>query len=212
MFFKEQLKKDQNLSRAVPDITSSILKFNALTEQSVEAHFNVPKGMSLSNVLIGKNVSNTQIGNTLLRFSLQYRHVNIPLYKFPYKLKHVETESSAPLRVDGNPLGFVKWTVGEWSWEVESFVLRSTGFINHVTQPVFYGKWRGRELLRSRETDATWLSFPTKDYKGIHALTLPAWGMSLSQMANYVLATDDKLKQAKYNTGTDIINSMVKNL
>ena len=212
MFFKEQLKKDQNLSRAVPDITSSILKFNSLTEQSVEAHFNVPKGMSLSNVLIGKNVSNVQIGSTLLRFSLQYRHVNIPLYKFPYKLKHVETESSAPLRVDGNPLGFVKWTVGEWSWEVESFVLRSTGFINHVTQPVFYGKWRGRELLRSRETDATWSSFPTKGSKGIHAPTLPAWGMSLSQMANYVLATDDKLKQAKYNVGTDIINSMVKNL
>ena len=211
-FFKAQLKKDQNLSRAVPDITSSILKFNALTERSVNSKFNVPSGMSLSDVLIGKNVSSDNIGNTLLRFSLQYRHKNIPLYKFPHKLKPSSSLSSAPVRMGGNPLGFVKWTIGEWSSEVETFVLKSTGFINHTPQPIFANDWRGKQLLRYREGEATWSTFPSKGTKGVRAPTLPGWGMSLSQMANYALATDDNLKKAKYNVGTEIINSLVKSL
>ena len=212
-FFKTQLKKDQNLSRAIPDITSSILKFNNSLETSVEKKFNVPEGMSLNDVWVGKTVNNQNIGNTLLRFSLQYRHVNIPLYKFPFQLHHLSgVESTAPLRKNGDPLGFVKWTVGEWSWEVETFVLKGIPFINHTVQPIFYNKWNGKGLLRFRAGDATWSTLPTKNVKGLRAPTLPGWGMSLSQMVKYSLATDDNLRQMRYNMGTEIINSLVKSL
>lgn len=210
--FKAFLKQDALAAKIQPDITASILQLHNTLEQRVAAVFNAPD--LLGSVMKGRSVSANNIGNTLLRFGLQYESKPIPLNKFPQESSKSTAQSVAPLRIPPtDKYGFVKWTPGMYSTEVRVAVRKGAYKANlvtkgYVSQKFFYGK--GNALL-ARSQYATWEDFPTKGSLGLRApVTSSLFGPPLSSMAAGVYKNDHVVEIALTKLQDNIVKAFVK--
>ena len=83
--FKNTLKQFGDLKIALPDISTSIQLFHNTLESRVKTVYAVPG--NLSSVMVGKSIKPSEVGNTFLRYSLQYQDKSIKLALYP----HVES-------------------------------------------------------------------------------------------------------------------------
>lgn len=205
---KSWLKKDNMAATVVPDVSLAILKFHNVLERRVGEVFTAKN--SLNSVMIGRSVSNAQLGNTLLRFSLQYQDKPLPLSDFDFEVDSAKLPgalSTAPLRVGKGPLGFVKWTLGEWSHRVAVKVRRNREQTSRTRQPVFESKGK----LLARNTGATWAIYPSKGEKGDRTdMTDFLFGPSLAAQARGIYENDATAQAAKEKMTDEIVTAFAE--
>jgi hypothetical protein len=204
---KSWAKQDKaSASKAIPDITSAIMLFHHVLEDRVNKVF-TDKNM-LGSVMIGKNVANSKVGDTLMRFSLQYRDKAEPLSNFKHIEQGSDAISTAPLRIPtSNKLAFVKWTVGQWSKQIAINVQSGKLRFGLKNKQLAY---LNKNNLRARAGEATWEEYPTKGSEGKRAKTIALWGPSLSAQAKGVFDHDATVKRAADKMSASIINALVK--
>lgn len=201
---KQWLKTSQDASLAMPDVVAAVMKFEAAMELRVHDVFTCSH--SLNSVLIGK--SSVDMGKTLLRYSLQYKYKPVPLHDFKYSLSLSNSISSAPLRLFNDPLGYVKWTPGEYSTTVTSYVMAGKPQTNLRNMQQTYMDRNGN--LRARQNENTWSVLPTKGVHGVRAKTLALFGPSLAAQAEGVYEHDSYIQHAKEKMETEIINAFLR--
>jgi len=205
----EQLRKNLQSStiaeRIVPDVSIAILKFSNVLEGRVNTVFNAPS--SINSVRIGNSVSPEKLGNTFLRYSLQYRDKPIPLSKYPYTETRVSANSKYPNRL---PNRFVRWTPKSYAFETKVSVQKSKNLIakrgKNYRQKGFV--YNGKIL--AREQKATWKVFPSKFVEGVRAPFSELYGPSLATLIAKVYDVDPVVAKAKDKVQEDILNAVVR--
>ena len=205
--FKKQLQGNSAMKSIVPDFTLAVLQIHNTLERRVSELFNAPG--TLSNVLIGKSVKPVQLGNTFLRYSLQYRYKAIRLGDYPFTVSNSNSLSSAPLRGQG---GFIHWTKGRFSKDVRVSVRKGKPSIARKGLGNFdkrRGFIQGRNI-KARDTSKTWTLYPTNGREGIRAPYSTLYGPSLSQLANKVYDKDKQVELATENLQTTLIDAFIR--
>jgi hypothetical protein len=225
---KERLKTNQTLKDIMPDVSVAILKFHNVLDTRVNEVFANPK--RLSTVRIGNTVPQGQLGNTLLRYSLQYHMKAVPLSDYPYQITPSSSESKVPTRIPTtNPLGFVKWKSRKVSEDFKVLVQRSKGYTeqypaksrkgsNNAASDKVFGNKRigpkgkvlanGRLISRYRQT---WATRPTYGREGIHTKSMETqYGPTLAYLANTIYDKDAAAQQAKERMSLEISTAFVK--
>jgi hypothetical protein len=198
---KAGLKTDESLRRVIPDMSLAVLHLHNTLESRVGELFTSKN--SLSSVMIGHSIKPDQVGNTFLRYSLQYRRVPEPLANFKTSINNSSSLSAIPW-VEAN--GWVKWTRGEFSKETLVSVRRGRKEIPTLRDRKGFtvnGK------IRVRKQDATWRKFPgvalpQGERKG---MTKMMFGPTLSELASKVYDKDTQVAAAKEKVTTDMIRA-----
>lgn len=225
---KERLKTNLTLKDIMPDVSVAILKFHNVLDTRVNEVFANPK--RLSSVRIGNSVPQGQLGNTLLRYSLQYRMKAVPLSDYPFQVTPSESISKVPTRLPPTkPLGFVKWKSRKVSEDFKVLVQRSKGYTEQypaksrkgsnagASDKVFGNKRigpkgktlaNGRLVARHRQT---WATRPTYGKEGIRTKSMETqYGPTLAYLANIIYDKDAVTQQAKERMSLEIYNSFAK--
>lgn len=178
--------------------SESILKFNSVLDKRVQALFNVPYG--LDRVRIGHTVPSERIGKTLLRFSLQYRHIPVPLGDYLVSESNSNSISAAPLRKPpSNPTGFVKWKRGRYSKDYKVAIRKGRSELQGKAGKGAIGGHAFRlptENFLVRRKRQTWHTRPTLGKVGIRTKLQIMYGPSLSTIASSVFQKDAQVQQA----------------
>lgn len=205
-FLKKQLKTSPDLNAIVPDVSLAILKFHYTLEDRVQSLYTAKD--NLSSVLIGNSKQPSELGNTFLRYSLQYRDKPVKLSEYAYQENVVESETAKyPERMfDGG----IKWLYKGYALQVKTEIRRGKPIIakrgKNYTQKGFLQ--HGRILARKQK--ATWREYPTRRSDGVRAPIVELYGPSLSQLAESTYDKDSIVQNAKDTIGNDILNAAVK--
>lgn len=210
-------KQDSNSALLMPDISMSILKFHNTLETRVSSVFTAK--VKLSSVKVGGNSINGKKGIDGLSFTLEYKEKPLRLDQFKFQTVDSDAISFAPVRLpSGDPLGFVKWTEGQHSKQVNVEVIR--GKINTGTygkqRPAFRVKNGNKIRLRARKQDATWAEYPSGKSgdspasKGIYAPTGGLFGPPLVTQASSLFDKDRATQKAWIKMQDEIVNTLVK--
>jgi len=192
---KKLADSDAAIQTILPDISTSILKFNTTLNNRVDALFNTP--YSLDKVRIGRTVDADRITKTLLRFSLQYQDVPVTLDKYPIQETESSSISSAPTRIPPiNLRGFVKWHKGKHSKDYKVSIRKGKYKLQGENKIGSYAFQTPRTHLLLRRFRDTWDELPTKGNLGIRSPRQVMYGPSLASLAASVLEKDSTISRA----------------
>jgi len=212
--FKKQLSSNSALKSIVPDMTLAVLQLHNTLEKRIIDLFNAP-GV-LSDVLIGKSVAPESLGNTFLRYNLQYRVKPIPLSKYPY----VVTDSNSFSTARGIIPGTDRFNIqrGQFSEDIKVSVRKGKPSIARQG-PGNFDKRRGflqRGQIKARVRQATWNVLPTSQNPiGTRAAYTTLFGPSLAELANKVyeqgeIGRDKQVVASIDRLQTELIDSFVR--
>jgi hypothetical protein len=207
--FKKQLSASEALKRVVPDMTLAVLSLHNTLEKRVGELFNTPA--TLSSVMIGKSVQPSELGNTFIRYSLQYRNKPITLENYNWTETANNTSlSTAPLRFD-RPLGLVDWTEGTWSKDIKVEVRKGRKVLaSRRGKDNLKGFIQGGKI-KARLQKATYKvgEYPTKGKIGVRAPYSTLFGPSLATLASKVFSVDKEVEKAVDNMQDKIVKAFV---
>lgn len=210
---RKNLSESSYLAKAVPDVSIAILKFHNSLENRIEELYNTPYG--LSRVMLGSSVKPGALGKTFLRYGLQYRDKAIPLGEYKHTVEDSSSLSSAPLRLNNEPLGFVVWNRYRWSKKIRMEIRKRK--VTGARRGGNFSKLSGFKMnaepnkIFARETNATWSTYPTKGVKGTRAPYSELYGPSLAILASSVFDKDKKIDKAKDTLADDILDAITRN-
>jgi len=205
---RKSIKTDETVRKIVPDVTVAILKLHNTLERRVGDLFNIP--YPLGNVMIGSSKSPAELGNTFLRYNLQYRDKKVPLVQYPWIETPSTAKSFAPLRKV--PLGSVHWKEGEWSKDIYTRI-RKGSTPSRARRGGNFSKLRGfftGTNIKAREQEDTWLVKPDKDIEGTRAPYSILYGPSLATLTSKVYDVDKEVAVAADRLQMDIIEAIVR--
>lgn len=214
---KKQFRGNEAMQSIIPDVSIAILKFHNSLEQRVGAVYAAPG--KLSNVMYGRSVNPSLIGNTFIRAGLQYQQKPIPLSAYPFKVEaNTSSLSAVPTRIPfGDPLGFVKWKRLHVSENYLVAIKRgdyqqrtiSTKFGGNTQGNIYaFGNTRGGSAFGGRivgRYTQTWATRPSLGVKGIHTKSMRTqYGPTLAYLAQIVVndtndSTMNKAQDTFYN-------------
>jgi len=203
--FKKQLKTNSSLDRMIPDMSTAVMKFHNTMERRVGEVFSLKD--PLSSVMIGRSVKPEKLGNTLLRFSLQYRYQKVDMSSYRTIVDSSTSISSAPIAKKG----FTKWTKGQHSKRVSVQIRKGKTLVaragqNYRKKGFMVKDKLGRDQIAYR-VGKTWSTYPTKGLKGKRAMYKYLYGPSLSRLAEIAYEKDPVVAQAKETLTSDILKS-----
>ena len=205
--------RDTNAAKYAPDIISSISKFQNTLESRVADVFTAK--VKLSSVKVGGNSVIGGKGINSLNFTLAYKNKPLRLDQFKFNTVTSSALSTAPLRIPKvDTLGFIKWTQGQFSKQVNVEVVRgrvTNGSYKKQSQPAFRVKNGNSIRLRARKTESTWKTYPTKGALGDRAnTTLALFGPPLAIQANAVFDKDKTVIKAWAKMQDEIATTLTK--
>ena len=206
---KQQLKSDSSISRLVPDMTQAVSLFHNTLERRVSDIYTLKQ--PLSSVMIGRSVKPEQLGNTFLRFSLQYQYKHVDLSAYNTIVDKSEAISFAP------PIPGLKhhWTEGQFSKRVRVQIQKGKTLAtregrNYRKKGFMLKDKQGRQQIAVRKGSKTWDRYPTFGAKGIRAPIRTLYGPSLSRLAQITIEKDKQMATAAIQLEDNIIKAFTK--
>jgi hypothetical protein len=203
-FLKKNLSTNSALSHAIPDVSIAILQFHNVLEKRVSTLYTLTD--SLDSVRIGHSVQPSQVGNTFLRYSLQYRSKPVPLTKYKYVENAVSSDTARyPRRM---PSGNINWVYKGYALQVKTEIRTNSPKIAKRGK----GNYRYKGFLQNgkvyaRMQKATWSSFPTKFSNGVRAPYVELFGPTLANLAESTYDKDPIVQAAKDRVGEVILEA-----
>ncbi len=204
--FKNTLKQFGDLKIALPDISTSIQLFHNTLERRVKTIYAVPG--NLSSVMVGRSIKPSEVGNTFLRYSLQYQDKSIKLALYPHTESVVaNAKVKYPKRMfnDG-----IKWKLKGYAIQTSVYIKRTKTEVptrkKYTNQKGFlqHGK------IYARKQKRTWDSYPTRTSEGVRAPYTELYGPTLARLAGGLFENDAVVMSAKEKVGEDILKAMTK--
>jgi len=181
----EKLASRNRISKNIAfSMAESANKIHQGLERDIKATFTIPKGQTLQSVRVGKSISTVKTGKNFIQTGLEYRHKKTPLKNFPTQINTVSRESKYML--EDSRRVHLKY----YAYEVKVKMFKRFETMIRAKQPVFKIKGKGvsDNDLYYRTTNKTW----EPGYTDTRAEYRTAYGMSVAQMANYILKTPSK--------------------
>jgi hypothetical protein len=201
---RKTLNIDENLQRAIPDISVSILKLHNTLERRVDEQFNAPT--KLSSVMIGSSVKPEALGKTFLRYNLQYRDKSIPLAQYGHtETKIPSPNAKVPIRISDR---FIRWKPKGYAIQTEVSVRKGKPQIPRRVGGVNAKGFLQYGRILARKQKATWINVQDN----IRAPYSELYGPSLMTLANKVYDTDKQVANAVDNLQIDIIEALIRNI
>lgn len=194
---------------SVPDIKADIFQFHTILENRVASLYSSKS--KLSSVLQGGKARFTS-NNNKLSFELNYVFKPIALGKFAMEQDASSSESMAPLRVDGSPLGFVKWTLGQYSTETKVAIRKGKyNTSNPRSKQSTFKVFEIRGRLAARLQKATWNEYPAKGSLGKYAPVTLMFGPPLvAQLGSLFKHNDSVVLSAQNRLEENILKTLLR--
>jgi len=194
---KKELQVMENPEEKLSKASGLILDLHSQLDKRIQALYNVPYG--LDRARIGRTVPIERIGKTLLRFSLQYRHIPVPLGDYKVKTSASSSLSSAPTRIPpDSENGYVKWKRGAYSTDSKVAIRKGRAKLQGTAGKGAKGSYAFRTPGNSflvRRIRQTWHVRPTLGVIGTRTKLQIMYGPSLSALAAQVYEKDYVMQQ-----------------
>jgi hypothetical protein len=201
---KQQLKADSSISRLVPDMTQAVSNFHNTLERRVADIYTLKQ--PLSSVMIGRSVEPEQLGNTFLRFSLQYQYKHVDLSAYNTIVDKSEALSFAPPILGQTH----HWREGQFSKRVRVQIQKGKTLATREGRNYRKKGFMLEEQIAVRKGSKTWQRYPTFSAKGIRAPIRTLYGPSLSRLAQITIEKDKQMATAAIQLEDNIIKAFTK--